>query len=121
MKDLLARFRGTFDTILLDSAPVLTVPDARILARAADAVVLVIRAHQTHQESAFAAVRCFEEDGRRVLGTILNDWNPKRSPYGPYRGYGGYGSYGTYSYYEPNSSGYKVYGPVGETEDRRQR
>jgi capsular exopolysaccharide synthesis family protein len=121
MKDLLARFRGTFDTILLDSAPVLTVPDARILARAADAVVLVIRAHQTHQDSAFAAVRCFEEDGRRVLGTILNDWNPKRSPYGPYRGYGGYGSYGTYSYYEPNSSGHKMYGPVGEPEERRQR
>ena len=90
MTELLARFRGTFDTILIDSAPVLSVPDSRILGRSADAVIVVVRAHQTHQESALTALRCFEEDGIRVLGTILNDWNPKRSPYGTYGQYGGY-------------------------------
>jgi receptor protein-tyrosine kinase len=77
VKELLQRFRGRFDTILIDSAPVLTVPDARILGRSADAVILVIRAHRTQHESAFAAVRSFDEDGTPLLGTILNDWNPK--------------------------------------------
>jgi len=94
MRDLLLRLRGTFDTILIDSPPVLNVADARILARSADGVILVVRAHKTHQESAFAAVRCFEQDGCQLLGTILNDWNPKHSS-GQYGQYGSYGTYGT--------------------------
>jgi succinoglycan biosynthesis transport protein ExoP len=106
MTELLERFRGGFDAVLIDSAPVLSVPDARILAHAADGVIVVIRAHRTHQESAVAALRCFEEDGRRVLGTILNDWNPKRSPYGPYGQYGVYSSYTTGAIYDyPTESG----------------
>jgi capsular exopolysaccharide synthesis family protein len=107
MSELLARFRGGFDAILIDSAPVLSVPDARILAEAADGVVVVIRAHRTHQESALAALRCFEEDGRWIVGTILNDWNPKRSPYGPYGQYGAYSSYtnGDNIYDYPSESG----------------
>jgi capsular exopolysaccharide synthesis family protein len=92
---LLTRLNQTFDTVLIDSPPVLNVPDARILAHSAGPVILVIRAHQTHQESALAAVRCFEEDGAVILGTILNDWNPKRSTSAPYGG--GYGpGYGIY-------------------------
>ena len=94
VKELLQRFRGRFDTILIDSAPVLTVPDARILGRSADAVILVIRAHRTQHESAFAAVRSFDEDGTPLLGTILNDWNPKRSPHG--KAYSPYGAYAPY-------------------------
>ena len=94
MKELITRFRESFDTILIDSAPVLNVPDARLLARAADAVILVVRAHRTHQEAAYAAVKCFEEDGRQILGTILNDFDPKVSAYG--RPYGSYSYYGGY-------------------------
>jgi len=90
--ELLMRLRGSFDMILLDSPPVMHVPDARVLARVADAVVLVMRAHHTSQMSALAAVRCFEQDGRVLLGTILNDWDPKRSNYGSYGAYGPYGA-----------------------------
>jgi capsular exopolysaccharide synthesis family protein len=101
MKELINRFRQTFDTILIDTAPVLSVPDARILASAADDIILVVRAHQTEHGAAFAAVKCFEDDGRPILGTILNDWDPKVSPYGTY-----YGTYGAY---------YSRYGPDGES------
>jgi len=97
MKELIRRFRNSFDTILIDSPPVLSVPDARVLARLSDAVILVVRAHKTQQEAAFAAVRCFEEDGRRILGTILNDWNPDAANAGYYGAYGSYGGYGVYS------------------------
>jgi capsular exopolysaccharide synthesis family protein len=92
MEALLARVRETFDTVLIDTAPVLSVPDSRIVARGADAVILVVRAHKTHQEAAVAAARCFIEDGRKILGTILNDWNPKMSDQNPYRNYTPYNS-----------------------------
>src|SRR5262249_43936439 len=59
MKELITRFRESFGTILIDTAPVLNVPDSRILARVSDGVILVVRAHKTHQEAAFAAVKCF--------------------------------------------------------------
>jgi capsular exopolysaccharide synthesis family protein len=97
VKELLARLCSSFDMILLDTPPVMSVPDARILGRAAGAVVLVMRAHQTRTDAAIAAVRCFEEDGCPVLGTILNDWNPKRSSVGPYGA--------------PYGSPYSPYGP----------
>ena len=51
--------------------------DARVVGRLADGVILVIRAGKTSQEAAISAVQRFNEDGTRVLGTILNDWNPK--------------------------------------------
>ena len=90
MKEMIARFRDKFDVILIDTAPVLVVPDSRILARSADGIILVLRAHKTHQEAAFAAAKCFAEDGNRIIGTILNGWNPKMSSHGYY------GSYETY-------------------------
>jgi receptor protein-tyrosine kinase len=93
MNELVMRYRDSFDTILIDSAPVLSVPDSRLLARSADAIILVIRAHRTHQEAAYAAVKCFEEDGREILGTILNDWDPKASAYTRYGQYSAYSSY----------------------------
>jgi capsular exopolysaccharide synthesis family protein len=98
MKDLTDRLRQTYDQVLIDTAPVLIVPDARILALAADAVVLVLRAHKTSTASALAANALFEEDGTPVLGTILNDWNPAVA------GYGSYGSYGTYTRYYNDES-----------------
>jgi len=92
MKELMEQVRNTYDIVLIDSAPVLSVPDARILAFAADAVILVVRAHKTSSESALAAAVRFEDDGQAILGTILNDWNPKTAGY-----YGSYGYYDSYA------------------------
>jgi len=87
MKELIQRARGSFDIILIDSPPVLSVPDARILSLAADAVILVVRAHKTPSGAATLAASRFQEDGRPIFGTILNDWNAKASgdpSYGEY-------------------------------------
>jgi receptor protein-tyrosine kinase len=90
MNELLLRFRRDFEIVLIDTAPVVSVPDARIIARLTDAVVLVFRAGHTTRAAARAAARRFEEDGTPVLGSILNYWNPKTM------GYGYYGTYGAY-------------------------
>jgi succinoglycan biosynthesis transport protein ExoP len=91
MSALLERVRREFDMVIVDAPPVLPVPDARVLGRLADGIILVLRAGQTTIENAFIARQRFAEDGTRVLGTILNGWNPKT---GRRYGYGGY--YGTY-------------------------
>jgi len=76
--DLLLRLREEFQTVIIDSPPMLVMPDARILGRLADGVILVVRANSTLRSSAQDAWRRLEADGLRILGTILNDWTPGR-------------------------------------------
>ena len=82
MPELLRRLRVEFETILIDTPPMLQLPDARLMGKMADRVILVVRCGKTSRDAALAAKRRFAEDGTRILGTILNDWNPKSSPNG---------------------------------------
>ena len=63
------------------------ISDARVVARFADAVILVLRSALTTRDAALLAKRRFAEDGIQVLGTILNYWNPQTPGYGYYRYY----------------------------------
>jgi Mrp family chromosome partitioning ATPase len=67
----------------------LHIPDARVLGRLADAVILVVRSAQTTREAAGAATRRLIEDGALVLGTVLNEWDPRDFPAGYYYEYSG--------------------------------
>ncbi len=97
MPELLRTLRTEFETIFIDTPPMLQIPDARVLGRMVDRVIMVVRAGKTTRDAAQAAHQRFVEDGTRLLGTILNDWNPKRSPNGYYGNYNGY--YGGYQNY----------------------
>jgi Mrp family chromosome partitioning ATPase len=77
MEELVAMLRVRFDCVLLDTAPALPFPDARLWGKHADGVVLVVRAGVTTREGASAACERFLSDGIPVLGTILNDWTPE--------------------------------------------
>lgn len=92
---LLAKFKQEYDMVLIDTPPMLTMTDARVIGRSADAVVLVARAEQTTRDAIMAVNNRFSEDRIRVLGTILNGWDPKRSA----NGYYGYGNNAYYSEY----------------------
>ncbi len=94
MLRLLTRLRKEFDMIMIDAPPMIHLADARVLGRLADGVILVVRAGETTTESALHARQRFAEDGTRVLGTVLNSWDPKSSP--PY-GYGSYHDYRAYA------------------------
>jgi capsular exopolysaccharide synthesis family protein len=94
MSRLLSRLRNEFDMVLIDAPPMIHLADARVLGRLADGVILVIRAGQTTTESALFARQRFSEDGTRVLGTVLNSWDPRStSRYG----YGSYSDYRAYA------------------------
>jgi capsular exopolysaccharide synthesis family protein len=97
LPEMLKRFKKEYDMVLIDTPPMLQMPDARVVGRQADAVVMVVRAGQTTRDAAIAVRERLAEDGTRVLGTILNDWNPKQSPNGYYGSSNGYGYYRGYS------------------------
>jgi len=87
---LLDRVRQSFDYVLVDTPPLLHFSDTRSIARYSDGAVLVIRSSQTLREDAQAAVSRLRSDGTVVLGTILNDWDPKSGAAGYYPQYSKY-------------------------------
>ena len=100
MEDLLERLEKDFDMILIDTPPMLQMPDARVVGRLADGVILVVRAAHTTRDAALAMRQRFADDRTEVLGVILNDWNPRSSPNG-YYGYYNNGYYYKSHYYRP--------------------
>lgn len=76
MQDVLRRLRNEFEIILIDTPPLLPLPDARLIAIRTDAVILVV-SQQTDRSQLSIAKQRLEEDGSRLLGAILNSWEPK--------------------------------------------
>lgn len=77
--NVLERFRNDFDVVLVDTPPMIHMADARILASHAQGAILLIRAGKTRRDEATKARDLFTRDGVRLIGTILNDFDPKRS------------------------------------------
>jgi polysaccharide biosynthesis transport protein len=94
--DLLRNLRTQFEYVLVDSPPLLSVADSRILATLVDAVVLVARAHATPYDVVRRARTLLYGSGARILGVALNDMDIERHSFGSQQyqyGYGyGYGS-----------------------------
>lgn len=101
LPELMKLARERFDTVVVDTPPMVNISDARVVGRFGDAVILVVRSAVTTRDAALLAKRRFAEDGIQVLGTILNYWNPKTPGYGYYRYY--YAGY--YSYYSSGTNG----------------
>jgi receptor protein-tyrosine kinase len=76
MARLLPRFREEFDYVLVDAPPCLEFADARIMARYAERLLLVVRADYTDRKTAQAAVQRLQLDGISVMGVIFNYWDP---------------------------------------------
>jgi Mrp family chromosome partitioning ATPase len=86
-------FKRHANLILIDSPPLLAVSDARILAACSDSVILVVRAHATNRETFAAAAQQLLEDRTPIMGTILNDWDPRRGGRDPFQHQYSYGDY----------------------------
>jgi receptor protein-tyrosine kinase len=79
MSRLLPRFREEFDYVLVDAPPCLEFADARIMARYAEGIMLVVRANYTDRKTAQAAVQRLHFDHTPVMGVILNRWDSSRN------------------------------------------
>ena len=74
MKQLLDEARQSFDWVILDTPPVMLLPDAHLMTSMVDGAVLVIRAGSTPFE---LVRRAAEALGRsRIVGTVLNRAEP---------------------------------------------
>ncbi len=81
-----------FDRIVIDTPPVMSVADARILASAADASILVVRCNKSKRKLSMMALEGLQSVGAKVVGVIVNDIPRGSREYG----YGKYGTYGVY-------------------------
>jgi len=75
-----------FDTVLIDSPPLLPVVDAQVLSRYADAVLLVVAAGQTTEGEVARASELLMQVNARPTGIVLNKITRRGSEYG--NGYG---------------------------------
>ena len=78
MKQLLAALDTQFETVILDSPPVMAASDARILATEVDFTVFVIRWAKTSREVATLGLRQIAESGGRLGGVVLSQVDPKK-------------------------------------------
>ena len=93
---LLARLSRDFDVILIDTPPMLHMADARIFAGKTKEAILVVRSGTTGHQQAVAARDLLDQDGVRIVGSILNDFDADREGLSDY-----YKSY--YRYVTPSS------------------
>jgi non-specific protein-tyrosine kinase len=61
------------DVVVLDSAPLVLVADAAVVAAQVDATLLVVRAGTTRKDAILRSVDALRQAGARVLGVALND------------------------------------------------
>ena len=76
---ILDRFRQEYDLVVLDCPPLIPVADSQVLADAADAVLLVVRARRTRSDL-FLRAKQNLDDGK-LLGVVLNDAEYAGTPY----------------------------------------
>lgn len=84
MSQLLSYLKETYDYIVIDTPPVLSVTDPQLLALKADGTLLVVRAEKTKQKVVQAAFKELKKLNVNVIGSILNDCNQKMRGYSQY-------------------------------------
>ena len=84
-----------YDFVIVDTPPVLVVPDARVIAQNVDAVLFTVRWDKTSKTQVRDALRMFETVGVSVSGIVLNQIDGRgMKRYGFGDSYGAYSSYG---------------------------
>lgn len=86
----LKRWRERFDFVVLDAPPILSVADARILARQVDGTVMVVREGHCQRPEVIEAMAAVGVSGGRLVGTVYVGARPR----GGYYYYGSYGAGG---------------------------
>jgi tyrosine-protein kinase Etk/Wzc len=90
IREVLKENGAHYDTVIIDSPPVLAVPDTAILSQQADAVYLVARAEVTSLREIEASLKCLLQRGVHTKGVIFSGVDTSKAQNDIY-GYSGYG------------------------------
>ncbi|TLY14914.1 MAG: polysaccharide biosynthesis tyrosine autokinase [Nitrospirae bacterium] len=90
LSHMLTTLRTRFEYIVLDAPPILPLADMNVLARMADALVLVVRAETTSRDVVQKAVRALKlpDEAGIILTGLHADWTPYYMQQEYYLGYG---------------------------------
>jgi capsular exopolysaccharide synthesis family protein len=70
--DMLRELRGSFELIVIDTAPLTPFAEGAPLSRKADGVVVVVRSAVSRQATMQRALATLDDAGANVLGSVLN-------------------------------------------------
>ena len=99
MRRLIDEAKASFDWVIVDTPPVMLLPDASVLSAMVDGVVLVVKANATPHQMVKRASDAIGP--QKIVGVVLN-----RAAKPSAGGYGGY-YYGYYGYYGHRDKGEK--------------
>lgn len=94
VRRILAQVSSQYDLILLDTPPALAFPDAAVLSRLTDGVVMVVKWGHTSAATLVQAMRTLHSYDARTLGAVLTQAPPdgldeaEKHPFRIYNHYG---------------------------------
>lgn len=89
LEDLLKQARQRYDYVVVDTPPLVIVPDCRVIAKWVDGFLVVVSAHKTPRKLVEEALNLL--DPAKVIGLVFNgDDRPLSAYYGSYYGYYAY-------------------------------
>lgn len=97
--EMIKQLRELYDVVVIDTPPVLVVPDARAIAPHSDALIMVVKWDSTTRQQVAEGIRMFSSINLPISGFVLNQISPvgmKRYGYGSE--YGAYSNYGSKYY-----------------------
>jgi len=118
MHQLLERCKGIYTHIVMDSPPLLSVTDSVVLARDADAVVMIVRHGKSSKHAMRRARDLLVRSGAPVTGIVLNAVDLNSPEYYAYYGYYGYTGYAAAGV---DSAGWESKGASIDSEPRKQK
>ena len=98
--DFLKKARETYDAVIIDTPPVLVVPDARVIGQSVDAILYTVKWDHTTRTQVREGLRMFETVNLKVTGLVLAQIDAKGMKRYGYGGeYGAYSAYGAKYYH----------------------
>ena len=81
LKDLVEKFKNEYDRIIIDTPPMTAVADASIIGSLCSGMILVIKAKETETSVVKNDIKDLEDNGVKIIGSVLTRVNIKDHRY----------------------------------------
>jgi len=88
LTEVLESLDQRYDLLILDTPPAGMVPDAAILSKSVDGVIMLVRENRTSREKVRNTLQILQQVGARVLGVVLSGVDLTRNQNHPFGDYG---------------------------------